>query len=194
MILESGWGAGHAEVAGNIRIAGGVELSCLELFNYIPGRAVTSDDHADAGSRERLMGIRATIAGQHELHVLFCHQLPRLDAGASTKRKVWVLDDIERHGFGIDNHKTGTAAKPRVYLPIQRYLSGGDSYFHENSSCPVIHRGSRGVRTSNRTHSYLLFNLFIYYLLKYSKVFAGLSRSRIAPSKILPKGVCSCHL
>ena len=73
--------ASHAGMTGNGRLAGTIELSGLELFDDISHGARTTGDYSDAGGGERLVGVRAAIARENELHVLRRHELGRLNTG-----------------------------------------------------------------------------------------------------------------
>ena len=127
-------------MTGDVRLTGSSDLSGFESLDGVSSGARTADDHANAGRRERLVGIRAAVAGKDELHVLGGHELGRLNAGPAAARHVRVLDGFELQGVRIDDQEVRAAPEARIEVRLQGRLTGGDSDFHQSFSflenCP----------------------------------------------------------
>jgi hypothetical protein len=119
-------------MTGDVRLIGGTELSGLEPLDGISHRPRTAGDHPYAGSRKRLMCIRAAVAGKDKLDVLARHELRRLNTGPTAPRNVRILNGFEVQGVRINDQEVRAAAEARIEVRIQRWLASRDCDFHQS--------------------------------------------------------------
>jgi hypothetical protein len=103
-------------VCGDVRLIRGLELTGLELLGHLPNRAAAADDHADAGRRQGLVGIRAAVAGQNVLDALVHHEPGGLNPGSLTERLAGVVNHLEAHAVRLNDQEIRATAEPRVDL------------------------------------------------------------------------------
>jgi hypothetical protein len=128
----------HTEVTGNIRTLRRRQRPRLELLNGVANVPAGADNDTNLGSVQSLVSVRPAVASEHDLYVVLSHQLRGLNACATAKREIRILDGLCFQRFGVDNEKVRTSAKPRIDLIVKRLPFGCYSDDHFSISSVLV--------------------------------------------------------
>ena len=119
----------------------GCELALVESLYRLSNNTRESCVHCDSCGLESSMRIWPAVASEHGLRALADNDLRGLNARASARSGIRVLNGFDVEGIGVDDEEVVRATEARVDLGLERGSQTGYGYLHGIPLCPFSKQG-----------------------------------------------------